>query len=196
MVSVSTVSLASPSNSRDCATSISFAASLLALFLSNYSALFLLKLAFFFAWPRCNVGSQSGLASSYRYAGFPDMKCREQIWSFSRTRLSSRPTLDITARNPAHHSFVISYSCLPLWVTTLGILKKHLCHVQNILNSQSQQTTPYWSTVLCTQLYTNMTNGPFARDCDVTWKCSISRKSISSIIFLATKKHSKYPLAR
>ena len=56
----------------------------------------------FFVCPRSNVVNQSGSVSS---AGLPEIKCREQIRTFSRTLLLWRQSLNIAARKPA---------CLPL----------------------------------------------------------------------------------
>ena len=121
-VSASSVS---PSNSRDCATSISFAVSLLALFLSYLSVVVLFDLNLFFSWPKCNVGNQSGLASS-KYAGFPDMKCREQMRLFLRTRLSSRPSLHCGEKPspPFFRQFILLLSLL---VMILHSVERNIC---------------------------------------------------------------------
>ena len=71
--------------------------------------------------PRFRVGSQSGLFSSSREAGFPERKCLEHILSLAII-LSVRSTLLIADKKPVRR-FRLSFSrSLPLLVITLGIL--------------------------------------------------------------------------
>jgi len=55
-------------------------------------------------------------------AGFPEMKCLEQILSFFKM-VSVRPTLEMAAKNPSLRLLLRLYISSPLLLTTFGSLK-------------------------------------------------------------------------
>ena len=81
-----------------------------------------------FDWARFWVSSQSGCSSSWREAGFPDLKCVEQTLTWS-VLFSVKSALDIAARKLALRLVLSSNSCSPLLSGLLVFNKKtRLCH--------------------------------------------------------------------